>query len=459
MPRLSLCLIVRDEEEMLPGCLASVRGSVDEIVAADTGSTDGTRALLVAAGARVVDFPWCDDFAAARNAALAAATGDYVLVLDADERLAAGAGAELARVARAGGLDCGLLPLHHASGLDARPEDVLAGRARLIEPVLLPRLLRRAEDLRWTGIVHEGVQDWLARPGRLVRTLDAPIVHYGAVPGWRAARGKHERNLRLLEARCRLEPDDPTARAYLANELLRAGESTRARELLEEAVTRLAAARARGQAIDPTQVLTLRATAALRAGETALAEHTLALAHGWGCEHVNLDFLAAALREHASLRGPEDERRARAHEAAALYQRCLARAGERSTAEVLPGATGYAAATALGHLHLRLGAPEDARADFERALATAPEHLPARLGLLEAEIELGHAEAALRALDPLLGQQAGADAWFLAARACERLGQLADAALFATTSAREAARIGFAAPHRAAALRRWLVAR
>jgi tetratricopeptide (TPR) repeat protein len=457
MPRLSLCLIVRDEEEMLPACLASVRGAVDEIVAADTGSTDGTRALLVAAGARVVDFPWCDDFAAARNAALAAATGEHVLVLDADERLAGAAGEILRRVAREGQLDCGLLPLHHASRLDARPDEVLAGSARLIDPVLLPRLLRRAADLRWTGVVHEGVQDWLARPGRVVRTLDAPIVHYGAVPGWRAARHKHERNLRLLEARCRLEPESAVPRAYLANELLRAGDSARARALLEDAVALLVTARSRGQQVDPTQVLTLRATAALKAGELALAERTLALAHAWGCEHVNLVYLAAALREHASLQGPESERRARAHEAAALYQRCLARAGERSTAEVLPGATSYAAATALGHLHLWLGQPTDARAAFERALLSSPGHLPARLGLLEARIELGDVAAALSALEPLLGQ-AGPDAWFLAAHACERLGQLADASLFATTSAREAAKVGFAAPHRAAALRRWLVA-
>ncbi len=88
MARLSLCMIVKDEAEMLPECLASVQGVVDEIVIVDTGSTDDTVAIAHAAGAKVVHEPWQNDFARARNAALAHATGDYVLQLDADERLA-----------------------------------------------------------------------------------------------------------------------------------------------------------------------------------------------------------------------------------------------------------------------------------------------------------------------------------------------------------------------------------
>lgn len=453
-------MIVRDEEQMLPACLASVRGVVDELVAADTGSRDGTRALLVAAGARVVDFPWCDDFAAARNAALAAARGRYVLVLDADERLAGAAPESLRRAARAAEVDCGLLPLHHASRLDASPADVLAGRARLIDPVLLPRFLRRAEDLAYTGVVHENVADWLARPGRVLRTLAAPIVHYGAVPEWRATQEKSARNRRLLEARCRLEPGNPAPRAYLANELLRAGEpagdSARARILLEEALALLTAARGRGEAVDPTQVLTLRATAALKAGALERARATLALAAEWGTDHVNFDYLRGALLEHESRRGEPAQALVHARAAAACFQRCLARAAQPSTAEVLPGATGRAAATELGHLCLRLGQPAEARAVFARALAEDPEHVPALLGRIEAELELGDAAGAIRALEPLLGRT-GPDAWFLAARACERLGQLADATLFARSSAREGARTAFLAPHRGAALRAWLL--
>ncbi len=74
-PSVTLTMIVRDEEKNLPACLSSVRGLFDEIVVVDTGSKDRTREIAGEFGARVFDFVWVDDFAAARNAALARATG------------------------------------------------------------------------------------------------------------------------------------------------------------------------------------------------------------------------------------------------------------------------------------------------------------------------------------------------------------------------------------------------
>lgn len=85
--RISLCMIVKDEEEHLPRCLASVADVVDEIVVVDTGSQDHTVAVAAAHGARVFQIPWTGDFSAARNAAIDRATGDWVLVLDADDEL------------------------------------------------------------------------------------------------------------------------------------------------------------------------------------------------------------------------------------------------------------------------------------------------------------------------------------------------------------------------------------
>ena len=82
---LTITLIVRNEEQTLGRCLDSVRGLANEIMVVDTGSTDGTREIAAAHGARVFHFPWCDDFAAARNESLRHATGQWVLWLDADE--------------------------------------------------------------------------------------------------------------------------------------------------------------------------------------------------------------------------------------------------------------------------------------------------------------------------------------------------------------------------------------
>src|SRR3712207_5969033 len=85
--RVSLCMIVKDEEHNLPDCLGPVAGLFDELVVVDTGSSDRTKEVAAALGARVFDFPWCDSFAAARNESLRHATGDWVFWLDADDRI------------------------------------------------------------------------------------------------------------------------------------------------------------------------------------------------------------------------------------------------------------------------------------------------------------------------------------------------------------------------------------
>ena len=87
-PTLSLCMIVKDEEEFLPKCLESVKDVVDEMVVVDTGSTDRTVEIARAYGAKVYHHPWQDSFSEARNYGLQFATGDWILQLDADEELA-----------------------------------------------------------------------------------------------------------------------------------------------------------------------------------------------------------------------------------------------------------------------------------------------------------------------------------------------------------------------------------
>ena len=85
--KLSLCMIVKDEEAALPKCLGSVKSVVDEMVVLDTGSSDRTCHIANKYGAKVHQFQWCNDFSAARNEALKYVTGDWILVLDADETL------------------------------------------------------------------------------------------------------------------------------------------------------------------------------------------------------------------------------------------------------------------------------------------------------------------------------------------------------------------------------------
>jgi glycosyltransferase involved in cell wall biosynthesis len=85
--KLSLCMIVKNEEATLSKSLSSVKNVVDEMVVLDTGSTDRTPEIAKKFGAKVHHFEWCNDFSAARNEALKYVTGDWILVLDADETL------------------------------------------------------------------------------------------------------------------------------------------------------------------------------------------------------------------------------------------------------------------------------------------------------------------------------------------------------------------------------------
>ena len=85
--RLTVCVIAKNEEKFLGQCLKSVKGLAQQLVVVDTGSTDRTVEIAKENGAEVHNFTWCDDFSAARNAALEHVTGDWILMLDADEEL------------------------------------------------------------------------------------------------------------------------------------------------------------------------------------------------------------------------------------------------------------------------------------------------------------------------------------------------------------------------------------
>ncbi len=456
MARISLCMIVRDEELFLARCLASARGAVDEIVVVDTGSRDGTIAIAEAAGARVVRRPWTDDFSAARNAALDAASGTHVLVLDADERLTPDGARALREAAADPSLLVGLMPLHDASGLDASPSDVVAGRARLWEPTWVPRLFRRDPRLRYSRRVHETLfRDpeafaELAREtsGR-VETIDAPIAHYGEVKTLREDRGKRGRNVRLLELALADDPADGDLAGFLALELVRAGERKRARDTAARALPPFLAEIDRSSALalkpSPVQLASVLATLQLEDGEPARALECVRSALQRCVEpHPNLRFL-----EGAAL-----ERLGHADEAERAYHDCLAMHGRRFTITVNPGATDAAPRLRLASLALAdrtRGRSREALKHLDAIERPAPAfETAARLLRCEALLDARQPLAALDCLKPLLASTSPPpDLYALAARASELLGK-PDPAL--RRAAAEASRDRFLEPRRREAL-------
>lgn len=447
MPRLTLATIVRDEEDFLPGCLASVRDVVDAMVVVDTGSTDGTEAAARAAGATVVRHRWGDDFAAARNAALEHIPGGYVLVLDADERLARTGVSALREAVRRDELDCGVLPLFNASSLEDSEEEVLEHGAALSAPILLGRLLRRTPDLRWEGTIHEHLTTWArAHPRRAL--VEAPIVHYGEVPSVREQRQKGARNRRLLEERVRRDPDDPHAAAYLCQELLRAGERSRAHELARRAWS---AVDAPGSRPGPSGVLpaSLLGQLCIERREYDEAERVLLRARELCEDHPNLRYLLGCTYEQRWLAGggrtPALLKRAEEHFRAAVSF------GARAFATpALAGVTGWSGWTRLGTVLLLQERFEEALAEFDRAMLAGPDPTEAQLGALEARLSLGQLSG-----DDLAQavQEMCADACVLAAVAARASGDASRVAQWTRQAVSRAKQEGIRAPHRLLTLR------
>lgn len=205
-PRLSLCMIVRNEAENLPACLDSVQDLADDLVIVDTGSTDATRDLALDRGARVIDAPWTGDFAAARNLALAAALGEWILVLDADEMLPPASRIRI-REMIAG-------PAHSAYNLVQKNR--LAGTGGHVS-VHIVRLFPNDPRVRFERPIHEQVNTSLERAG--IRIVDTDIVfeHSGYASAEILA-GKTGRNRRIIEEALAREPDgDPNLRYFYAS--------------------------------------------------------------------------------------------------------------------------------------------------------------------------------------------------------------------------------------------------
>jgi tetratricopeptide (TPR) repeat protein len=184
MTKVSASLIVKNEERFISNCLASLRGHVDEIVVVDTGSSDGTAESARQFGARVLHFDWTGSFAEARNASLAACSGDWILYIDADECLRLEPGvtlsAQLSRPDWAGAM----VKFQPKTGYTSYWEH---------------RLFRRHPDISFEGRIHESylrsLTAFAERHGLQFGKADVSLDHYG-YDGDQSH--KHPRNLPLL---------------------------------------------------------------------------------------------------------------------------------------------------------------------------------------------------------------------------------------------------------------------
>ncbi|GGH67341.1 hypothetical protein GCM10008014_48680 [Paenibacillus silvae] len=197
---ISLCMIVKNEENSLPRCLDSVNGIADEIVIVDTGSTDRTRQIASRYTDCIYDFEWVDDFAAARNFAFDQASCEYILWLDADDVFEAEDRAKLI------GLKHSLDPAVDSVTMDYNLSFTADGKVAY--SLRRNRLVRRDRQFRWIGAVHE----YLAVAGHLLHS-DIAVTH-------KKDKEYTDRNLRIYRKREQAgEEFSPRDLYYFGNEL------------------------------------------------------------------------------------------------------------------------------------------------------------------------------------------------------------------------------------------------
>jgi tetratricopeptide (TPR) repeat protein len=404
---LSLCMIVKDEEAMLGRCLEAVRGAVDEIVVVDTGSGDATVQIAESFGARVLHHAWNGDFSAARNASFAAATGDWVMYLDADEVLVADDVQRLrALTGRTWREAFYLVETNHTGDLEdgtAITHDAL-------------RMFRNRPEYRFEGRIHEQIAHSLPTylPERLERTT-VRVEHYGYLGAVRGAKDKVNRNLELLERQVAEGADTPFLHFNLGSEYLASGDPARALQHFARAWKAIAGEERIGRygfapALGARYVKSLRVAGRRDEVDTA-AEQVLAAFPG---------FTDVVLEQALAAAGAGDLERAEE-----LLRRCLEMGDGPSRYSAAVGCGSYRAMVPLAEVLRLRGALEESEATLRATLEGHPGFLGAvepyasallRRGVPAAEVAptvhalVAHATPGVRFLLAVALSEAGAPA-------------------------------------------------
>ncbi|MCW2955584.1 MAG: glycosyltransferase [Thermoleophilia bacterium] len=384
---ISVCMIVKDEEEMLPGCLAAVAGHVDQVVVVDTGSTDRTREIAEEHGALVVDFAWNGSFSDARNESLRHATGDWVLWLDADEHVVAGDAEKLRPLARKTWLEGIYLIETHFTG------EADGGGEAQHTPM---RMFRNRPDYRFRGRVHEqlmwSMPTWL--PERF-QNSDVRMDHYGYLATVVADRDKHERNLTLLMQQV-AEDRSSFVCFNIGTEYAAISQFSEAVRWFNEALE-LARPESGWQQQQFASMLVQRTIVARRCvgdldGAIALSRE----AEGWWPQYTDVVYERALTHLAAGSWADAAEQARRALELGDAPARFVATTG-KGTFQAR-----NALATALTHL----GDVDGAREQLEASVREAPQFLASAIDLTELLLTTDEPAAASARLDELLGARA-----------------------------------------------------
>ncbi|MEW6661108.1 MAG: glycosyltransferase [Bacillota bacterium] len=351
-PRISLCMIVKDEAEYLPRCLNSVREAVDEIIVVDTGSSDTTIQIAQQFGAKIYRYQWNNDFAAARNFSLDMATGEWLLVLDADEEFPKGEQAKIRSLLLAQNVEGYCFQLFNYYGHEVGHDFITD---------LVCRLFRNRPQYRFKRALHEQVVDQIIGVAgeSAVKIAPVRIFHYGHLSSTIIKKNKSERNLAIIRRAVTEDPDNRFLRYSLGVELLNLGQYSQALEQLKLSYT---------PGLNYTSDVVLKMVICLK--ELRQFETGLQLIDNSMIDYPNFtDFLF--------LKGEIYMEQGNYAGAAQAFRSCLTMGEAPIYYSSTNGMGGYHAHYRLGKALEAMGNFEQAAASYQQALAANPKfHLP-----------------------------------------------------------------------------------
>lgn len=366
--KLSLCMIVHNEERWLRNCLSSIREAVDEIIIVDTGSTDRTREIAEGYGAAVYDYPWQDDFSAARNYSLEKATGDWVLWLDADEEVESGDAMNVRQVLETDAETTLLAGIHLFSYFGKNPPD--RRRAHGMNQI---RMFRRERGFRFRGNVHE--QLYLPDENivqSMVIQLPVTVYHYGYLDETVSMRDKDKRNMLLLQQEKNQGSPDPWIDYHMASVLYRREAFNEAYQYVNSSISQFV----HQGYLPPSLLYKLKYSILLVTSPTRESVSGIDLAIQLYPDYVDLYYTKGQMLFEMGL----------FQEAGEVFQKCIALGEDCNEHLTTKGTGSFLACYYLGRCYLASGNDKLAQTALQEALILNPDYAEAAQLLQEMNV-------------------------------------------------------------------------
>jgi len=359
---LSLCMIVKDEEDNLPRCLESVKDIVDEMIIVDTGSKDSTVRIAESYGAKVHHFQWEGNFSAARNYSLKYATCDWILLMDGDDELEASNKQKVLELVKGDGAEAYFFEtisyLGETPGLDTMKN-------------LNVRLIKNGRGYYFSNPIHEQIWSNIMRitPAAKIVSKEIKVYHYGYLSKNIIAHNKRERNISILEKELEYSTNRSFTLFNLGNEYLALGNNVKALEYYEEAY----------QSFDPPQgfsskLILKMVNCYFILGQYEKAFKIIEVGFKHYPEFTDLEHMRALIYSKMgnyllSIKS---------------YKKCIRMGESPAQYNVIIGAGTYRAYFLMGEIYLKLEDYDEAEECFKKVLKLNVQFTPALINLIKA---------------------------------------------------------------------------